>query len=100
MPKVTALVIGAGHCGLAVSRCLAGRSIDHAVLERGEVANTWRTQRWDSFRLLTPNWMNRLPGYSYDGDDPDGFHTAALGQAAGDCADTVAGHGHVCQADR
>ena len=48
------LVIGAGHAGLAMSRCLAERSIDHVVLERGEVANSWRTERWDSLRLLTP----------------------------------------------
>jgi putative flavoprotein involved in K+ transport len=56
-----------------VSRCLADRSIDHVVLERGEIANSWRTERWDSLRLLTPNWQCRLPGYSYEGDDPDGF---------------------------
>jgi len=74
--KVTAVVIGAGHCGLAMSRCLADRSIDHVVIERGEVANSWRTQRWDSLRLLTPNWLTRLPGYSYRGDEPDGYMTA------------------------
>jgi putative flavoprotein involved in K+ transport len=56
-----------------VSRVLSERSIDHVVLERGEVANSWRTERWDSLRLLTPNWLNRLPGLAYDGDDPDGF---------------------------
>lgn len=77
MPKVTTLVVGAGHGGLAASRHLAERSIDHVVLERGEVANSWRTQRWDSFRLLTPNWMTRLPGYAYPGDDPDGYRTAS-----------------------
>ena len=43
------------------------------MLERGEVANAWRTERWDSLRLLTPNWQRRLPGYGYTGDDPDGF---------------------------
>ena len=47
------------------------------VLERGEVAHSWRTQRWDSLRLLTPNWMTRLPGYTYRGDDPDGYLTAS-----------------------
>jgi putative flavoprotein involved in K+ transport len=73
----TTLVVGAGHCGLAMSRCLAARSIDHVVLERGEVANSWRTQRWDSLRLLTPNWMTRLPGFAYRGDDPDGYMTAS-----------------------
>jgi putative flavoprotein involved in K+ transport len=73
----TTVVVGGGHSGLAVSRCLTDRSIDHVVLERGEAAQSWRTQRWDSLRLLTPNWMTRLPGHEYDGDDPDGFLTAA-----------------------
>ena len=59
--RVTAAVIGAGHAGLAMSRCLSERGIDHVVLERGEVANSWRTERWDSLRLLTPNWCSRLP---------------------------------------
>ena len=67
------MVIGAGHAGLAMSRCLAERSIDHVLFERGQVAHTWRTERWDSLRLLTPNWQSRLPGYSYSGDDPDGY---------------------------
>jgi putative flavoprotein involved in K+ transport len=71
----TTIVVGAGHAGLAISRCLSERGIDHVVLERGEVANSWRTERWDSLRLLTPNWQSRLPGYSYEGDDPDGFRT-------------------------
>lgn len=77
MPKTTTVVVGAGHSGLAMSRCLADRSIDHVVLERGEVAHSWRTQRWDSLRLLTPNWMTRLPGYAYRGDDPDGYLAAS-----------------------
>jgi putative flavoprotein involved in K+ transport len=58
-----------------MSRCLAERGIDHVVLERGEVANSWRTERWDSLRLLTPNWQSRLPGFGYEGDDPDGYRT-------------------------
>lgn len=70
------VVIGAGHCGLAISYCLSARGIGHVVLERGDVANAWRTERWDSLRLLTPNWMSRLPGHGYDGDDPDGFMSA------------------------
>ncbi len=72
---VTTVVIGAGHAGLAMSRCLCERSIDHVVLERGEVAHTWRTERWDSLRLLTPNWQSRLPGFGYRGPDPDGYRT-------------------------
>jgi len=72
---VTTVVIGAGHAGLAMSRCLADRAIDHVVLERGEVAHTWRTERWDSLRLLTPNWQSRLPGFRYNGGDPDGYRT-------------------------
>ena len=56
-----------------MSRCLTERSIDHIVLERGEVANSWRRERWDSLRLLTPNWLSRLPGYAYEGSDPDGY---------------------------
>jgi putative flavoprotein involved in K+ transport len=72
---VTTVVIGAGHAGLATRRCLTERALDHVVLERGEVANSWRRERWDSLRLLTPNWQSRLPGYRYDGADPDGFMT-------------------------
>ncbi len=71
--RTTAVVIGAGHAGLAVSHYLSQRSIDHVVIERGEVANSWRTERWDSLRLLTPNWQSRLPGLAYDGSDPDGY---------------------------
>src|SRR5580658_4381089 len=73
MIQTTAAVVGAGHAGLAMSRRLTERSIDHVVLERGEVANSWRTQRWPTLRLLTPNWQTRLPGHDYAGDDPDGY---------------------------
>jgi putative flavoprotein involved in K+ transport len=73
--NITTVVIGAGHAGLAMSHRLSARSIDHVVLERGEIANTWKTERWDSLRLLTPNWQSRLPGFRYDGADPDGFMT-------------------------
>jgi putative flavoprotein involved in K+ transport len=72
---VDVVVVGAGHSGLAMSRALSSRALDHVVLERGEVANSWRHERWDSLRLLTPNWQARLPGRAYDGDDPDGFMT-------------------------
>ena len=79
------VIVGAGHAGLAMSRRLTERSIDHVVLERGEVANSWRTERWSSLRLLTPNWQTRLPSYAYNGDDPDGY------MCAGDVADLI-GH--------
>ena len=69
------MIVGAGHAGLAMSRCLAEHSIDHVLLERGEIAHTWRTERWDLLRLLTPNWQSRLPGFGYDGDDPNGHRT-------------------------
>jgi putative flavoprotein involved in K+ transport len=71
--RTRCVIIGAGHSGLAMSRCLSECSIDHVVLERGEVANSWKHERWDSLRLLTPNWQARLPGYSYTGKDPDGY---------------------------
>jgi putative flavoprotein involved in K+ transport len=75
--RVEVVVVGGGHNGLAMSKRLSDRGIGHVVLERGEVANSWRTERWDAFTLLTPNWQARLPGQVYDGDDPDGFMTAA-----------------------
>jgi putative flavoprotein involved in K+ transport len=56
-----------------MSRRLTEYSIDHVVLERGEIANSWKHERWDSLRMLTPNWQTRLPGYAYSGDNPDGF---------------------------
>lgn len=71
----TVVVIGAGPAGLATSRCLTSHGIDHVVLERGQLAQSWRSERWDSLRLLTPSWMNRLPG-DHAPTDPDGFLTA------------------------
>ncbi|WP_034261117.1 NAD(P)-binding domain-containing protein [Actinospica robiniae] len=73
--RTAAVVIGAGHAGLAASCLLGARGIDHVVLERGQVANAWRRERWDSLRLLTPNWLSRLPGHPYRGADPDGYMT-------------------------
>ncbi len=74
--RTTTVVVGGGQSGLAMSQCLSVRSIDHVILERNEVANSWREERWDSLRLLTPNWQCRLPGFDYRGDDPDGFMSA------------------------
>lgn len=76
MPHITTVVIGAGQAGLAMSHCLSELLVDHVVIERGKVAQRWRSQSWDSLTLLTPNWMTRLPGFHYDGDDPDGFMSA------------------------
>lgn len=89
--EIDVVVIGAGHCGLAMSRCLYEQSIDHVVLERGEVANAWRHERWDSLTLLTPNWQSRLPGYAYDGPDQDGFMTA------GEAADFICAYARYCR---
>lgn len=75
MPSIDTVVIGAGQAGLAMSRCLTERALDHVVLERGRVAERWRSERWDSLRLLTPSWQSRLPGWAYRGPDPDGFMT-------------------------
>ncbi len=75
MRSVTSLIIGAGQSGLAMSRELTDRSIDHVLIERGEVANAWRKERWDSLRLLTPNWQSRLPGHAYEGAEPDSYMT-------------------------
>jgi putative flavoprotein involved in K+ transport len=75
MQRIATAVIGGGQTGLAMSSYLSESSIEHVLLERGEVANSWRKERWDSLRLLTPNWLNRLPGYRYQGDDPDGYMT-------------------------
>jgi putative flavoprotein involved in K+ transport len=74
MKKTETLVIGGGQAGLAMSRSLTDLGRDHVVLERGRIAQNW-SDRWDSLQLLTPNWMSRLPGWRYEGLDPDGFMT-------------------------
>lgn len=68
-----AIIIGAGHAGLSTSYCLTHAGVSHLVLEQARVGETWRAKRWDSFTLVTPNWMCMLPGYPYAGDNPDGF---------------------------
>jgi putative flavoprotein involved in K+ transport len=77
MRRTDVVIVGGGQAGLAMSRCLSAERIEHVVLERGRVAQRWRSDRWDSLRLLTPNWMTRLPAFHYDGPDPDGFMTAS-----------------------
>ena len=71
------VIVGAGQAGLAMSHCLSRRDIDHVVLERHEVASAWTRQRWDSLRLLTPNWMTRLPGADVFDGPADGFAPAS-----------------------
>ena len=73
MEQVTTVVVGAGQCGLAMSRALARRSVEHIVLERGRIGERWLSERWDGLRLLTPNWMSAPAGHPYRGPDPDGF---------------------------
>jgi len=72
---MTVVIVGGGQAGLSMSYCLKQRGIEHLVLERHHVGHEWRTARWDSFCLVTPNWQCQLPGFGYDGDDPDGFMT-------------------------
>ena len=75
MKQTDVVIIGGGQAGLAMSRSLSDLAIDHVVVERGRVAERWRSERWDSLRLLSPKWQTRLPGFRYDGRDPDGFMT-------------------------
>ncbi|MDA1075585.1 MAG: NAD(P)-binding domain-containing protein [Proteobacteria bacterium] len=75
--NATVVIIGAGQSGLAMSHCLTSRGIDPVLLERGQVANSWKNERWDSLRLLTPNWQCTLPGLAYSGDEPDNFMPVA-----------------------
>ncbi|MCR6735102.1 MAG: MSMEG_0569 family flavin-dependent oxidoreductase [Afipia sp.] len=67
------IVIGGGQAGLAMSYHLSRNNIDHVVLEKNTIAHAWKTQRWDAFCLVTPNWQCQLPGFSYPGNDPKGF---------------------------
>jgi putative flavoprotein involved in K+ transport len=87
MDRTNTVIVGAGQCGLAMSHELSRRSIDHVVLERGRIGNSWRTERWDSLRLLTPNWLNGLFGHMPS--DPDGYMPAA--DFAKDLATAAAG---------
>jgi putative flavoprotein involved in K+ transport len=77
MEHLRAVVIGGGQAGLAASHELTVRGVEHVILEAGIVGQTWRTRRWGSFRLVSPNWLNRLPGYWYDGPGPYGFFDTA-----------------------
>ena len=76
MIRIDTVVIGAGHAGLVTSRALRDAGVDHVVLERGDVGDSWHRARWDSLTLLTPAWLSQLPGWTAT-DDPDAFLTAA-----------------------
>ena len=67
------IIIGGGQAGLSASYGLTQKKINHLVLDRGAIGDTWDKRRWDSFCLVTPNWQCRLPGFNYDGNDPKGF---------------------------
>ena len=69
------VIVGGGHAGLALSYHLGRLGRPHVILERGRVAERWRSERWDSLMFQFPNWSLRLPGQDYRGDDPDGFAT-------------------------
>jgi putative flavoprotein involved in K+ transport len=73
MQRHPVIIIGAGQGGLAGSHELRRQGIEHIVLERGRIGEAWRSARWDSFCLVTPNWMTQLPGKTYQGPEPDGF---------------------------
>lgn len=73
--RIDTVVIGAGHAGLAMSRALRAAGREHVVLERGDIGESWLNERWDSLTLLTPAWLNRLPGWTAP-DAPDTFLTA------------------------
>src|SRR4051794_21740000 len=76
MITIDTVVIGAGHAGLAVSRLLTDVGRDHVVLDRGGIGDRWRTERWDSLHLLTPNWKTRLPGQHSAALDPEAYLSA------------------------
>lgn len=67
------IVIGGGQAGLSVSYCLKERGVNHLIFEKNQIGHAWRSERWDSFCLVTPNWQCVLPGFPYAGDDPEGF---------------------------
>lgn len=67
------IIVGGGQAGLSISYCLGECQIDHIIFEQYQIAHSWRSKRWDSFCLVTPNWQCQLPGFSYSGDDSNGF---------------------------
>src|SRR5262245_23955383 len=74
--SVDVIIVGAGFAGLSASYNLKKRGVEHLVLERGKVGESWRSQRWDSFKMNTPDRLNVLPGDTYKGHDPEGLSSA------------------------
>ena len=73
IPHHSVVIVGGGQAGLSVSAHLRARGVDHVVFEKHRIAHTWRSQRWDAFCLVTPNWQCQLPDFPYAGPDPKGF---------------------------
>lgn len=71
--QIDTIVIGGGQAGLSISYYLTQQDREHVVLEKNRIGETWRSRRWDSFTLVTPNWQLQLPGFPYDGDNPNGY---------------------------
>ncbi|WP_009631598.1 MSMEG_0569 family flavin-dependent oxidoreductase [Synechocystis sp. PCC 7509] len=67
------VIVGGGQAGLSLSYCLKEKGFEHIVFEKNTIGYSWRSKRWDSFCLVTPNWQCKLPGYHYFGDEPEGF---------------------------
>jgi putative flavoprotein involved in K+ transport len=67
------VIVGGGQAGLSMSYCLKEKGVDHIIFEKNRIAESWRSKRWDSFCLVTPNWQCKLPGFPYSGNDPSGF---------------------------
>ncbi|MEO0888317.1 MAG: FAD-dependent oxidoreductase, partial [Cyanobacteria bacterium J06648_10] len=67
------VIVGGGQAGLSISYCLQQQGIDNIIFEKNKIADSWRSKRWDTFCLVTPNWQCMLPGYRYSGEDPNGF---------------------------
>ena len=73
MHRFSVLVIGGGQAGLSMSYYLKQKNVSHMILEKNRIGHAWRSERWDTFCLVTPNWQCTLPGFPYSGDDPYGF---------------------------
>lgn len=73
MKHYSVIIVGGGQAGLSMSYCLKEKGIDHIMFEKSRIGHSWRSKRWDSFCLVTPNWQCTLPGYPYPGDDSHGF---------------------------